>query len=148
MAYISSLAVLHFKSSPSPTKKFHCIWIRTFAENSATKKAAAWTGIRLRSPDTTEPNRLESNYKKTHLSFALKKAQTYFLPSFWHGNVHIWHRAYTHFAINLYYLFIKMFKILWWCKHNILYRTTQFAIFTSSNKESVFLFSELFLTLL
>lgn len=104
MAYISSLAVLHFKSSPSPTKKFHCIWIRTFAENSATKKAAAWTGIRLRSPDTTEPNRLESNYKKTHLSFALKKAQTYFLPSFWHGNVHIWHRAYTHFAINLYYL--------------------------------------------
>lgn len=52
----------------------------------------------LRSPDTTEPNRLESNYKNMHQVFVLKKAQDYFIFPF--GNRNPWDSAY--FVIYLY----------------------------------------------
>lgn len=128
MAYISSPAVLHLKSSPSPSKNLYsiCIWSlqRTVPQKKKQKHGQVSETRWLGSPHTTEPNRLESNYKNTHLAFALKKALAYFISSFWHRNLHIWHKAHAHFVINLYYSFIKMFKILWWCKHNILYQAT------------------------
>jgi len=95
-----------------------------FAENSDVRnKSEAWTGISNILTKKSRNDWTKQTWKqlqKYASGVCFKKAQDCFTSSFWNRN----RRAHAHFAIYLYYLFLKMFKIIWRCMHNILYQTT------------------------